>query len=304
MTNQRTRTPRTSRAPRLIGPISATRSGTKPRTIVRRHWVWLPLIAVVIWSATPLLWSLASSFKVRDDFIAIPSPFFPAQPTVNNYVRMMQDDRFWMFAANSMIIAIVSTVLAVSLSTLAAYGFARYAFRWRHILLLLILVPRLVPRVSLIVPVYEIINGLGLINTHLALIIMYTGAATPLATWIMIGFIGAIPKELDEAARVDGANAFQVFLRIVVPLSIPGILTITVMAFRDSWNEFAFALALTTSPEVRTLPYQLFLFKDAVSVVDYGLIQAFTVLTIIPILIIYIRLEKYVVSGLTAGAVK
>lgn len=270
----------------------------------RRLWVWLPLLAIVGWSATPLLWSFAASFKVRDDFVSIPPPFFPPNPTVNNYTRMFGDENFWTYTTNSLFIATVSTVFAVALSTLAAYGFARYAFRWRHMLLLLVLVPRLVPRVSLIVPIYDIVNGLQLINTRTALIIVNTGAALPLAMWIMIGFIGAIPKELDEAAKIDGASTLQIFRRIIIPLSVPGILTIAVMAFRDTWNDFAFVLALTTSPEVRTLPYQLFLFREAVSINDFGLVQAFTVLSIIPILVVYVRLEKYVVSGLTAGAVK
>lgn len=281
------------------------RSAPARSRIAWRSWlVWIPLAVVVLWAAVPLVWSFASSFKGRADFSAIPSPFFPTEPTARGYEELLGSESFWTLAWNSTIVAVISTMLAVTLSSVAAYGFARFAFRWRHVLLLFILIPRLVPRVSLIVPVYELMRSVGLLDTLAGLIIVNTGAAIPLATWIMIGFIGAIPKELDEAARVDGASTRTIFLRIIMPLSIPGLLTVTVLAFRDAWNEFPFALALTKSPDVRTLPYQLFLLKDSVGVTDYGLIQAFTVLSIIPILVIYITFEKYVVGGMTAGAVK
>lgn len=284
-------------------PNNATGVETVKR-FLQRNFIWLPLTFVVAWAGVPLLWSFAASFKTRSDFARVPPPFFPAEPTLSGYSRVLTDSGFWMFTRNSMVIATVSTVIAVALATITAYGFARYAFKWRHVLLLFILLPRLVPRISLIVPVYEIIRAFGILNTHLALIIVYTGSAIPLATWIMIGFIGAIPRDLDEAAKVDGANTWQVFRRIILPLTIPGLLTIGVLAFRDAWNEFPFALALTNSPEVRTLPYQLFLFRDSLGVADYGLIQAFTLLSILPILLIYLKLEKHVVSGLTSGAVK
>jgi ABC-type glycerol-3-phosphate transport system permease component len=274
------------------------------KLIQKRYLIWLPLAFILAWTTVPLLWSFASSFKTRSDFAKVPPPFFPEDPTLSGYTRVLGDAGFWVFTRNSFVIASTSTLIAVALSAITAYGFARYAFKWRHVLLLFILLPRLVPRISLIVPVYEIVRSVGLLNTHLALIIVYTGSAIPLATWIMIGFIGAIPKELDEAAKVDGANSWQVFRRIVLPLTVPGLLTIGVLAFRDAWNEFPFALALTNSPEVRTLPYQLFLFRDSLGVADYGLIQAFTILSILPILLIYLRLEKHVVSGLTSGAVK
>lgn len=272
--------------------------------LVRRFGIWVPLTFVVLWAGVPLLWSFAASFKTRSDFAQVPPPFFPQDPTLSGYARVLTDSGFWMFTRNSFFIATTSTLIAVALSAVTAYGFARYAFRWRHVLLLFILLPRLVPRISLIVPVFDIVRSLGILNTHLALIIVYTGSAIPLATWIMIGFIGAVPRELDEAARVDGANSWQVFGRIILPLTIPGLLTIGVLAFRDAWNEFPFVLALTSSPDVRTLPYQLFLFRDSLGVADYGLIQAFALLSILPILLVYLRLEKHVVSGLTSGAVK
>lgn len=270
----------------------------------KRHLIWLPLALIMLWSVVPLLWSVSSSFKSRLDFSLTPPPFFPTQPTVDAYGRILGDSQFWLFSWNSLVLAVTSTVFAMVISTLAAYGFARFAFRWRHVLLLFFLIPKLVPRVSLISPIYELVQATGMLDTHAALIIIYTGMSIPLSTWIMIGFIGSIPPSLDEAARMDGASTLQVFLRIIVPLSIPGLLTIAVMSFSSAWNEFPFVLALTSSPEIRTLPYQLFLINDSVAIADYAAIQAFALLTIIPIVVIYIRLEKYVVGGLVSGATK
>jgi ABC-type glycerol-3-phosphate transport system permease component len=273
-------------------------------TGITRHLIWLPLALIILWSAVPLVWSIASSFKSQQDFALSPPPFFPTQPTTAAYETVLTDPQFWLFSWNSLVLAVVSTIFAIIISTLAAYGFARYAFAWRHVLLLFFLVPKLVPRVSLISPIYELVQAAGMLDTRTALIIVYTGMALPLSTWIMIGFIGSIPPALDEAARIDGASTFQVFLRIIVPLSIPGLLTIAVMSFSSAWNEFPFVLALTSSPEIRTLPYQLFLLNDSVGIADYAVIQAFALLTIIPIVLIYIRLEKYVVGGLVSGATK
>ena len=270
----------------------------------KRHLIWVPLTAIIIWSAIPLVWSVASSFKSRADFSLSPPPFFPTQPTTSAYSGILGDSEFWRYSANSLTIALSSTILAILVSSLAAYGFARYAFAWRHVLLLFFLIPKLVPRVSLISPIYQMVQSVGMLDTRSALIVVYTGMSIPLATWIMIGFIGSIPRGLDEAAKIDGASVLQVFFRIIVPLSVPGLLTIAVMSFQSAWNEFPFVLALTSSPEIRTLPYELFLMNDSAGIADYAAVQAFALLTIIPILIIYIRLEKYVVGGMTSGAMK
>ena len=269
-----------------------------------RHLIWIPLALIMLWSGVPLLWSVSASFKSRADFSLNPPPFFPVEPTTAAYQMILSQPQFWMFSWNSLILAVISTLLALVISTLAAYGFARYAFGWRHVLLLFFLIPKLVPRVSLIAPIYEMVQGVSLLDTRSALIVIYTGMAIPLSTWIMIGFIGSIPPALDEAARIDGASTMQVFLRIIVPLSVPGLLTVAVMSFSSAWNEFPFVLALTSSPDIRTLPYHLFLLNDSVTIADYAAIQAFALLTIIPIILIYVRLEKYVVGGLVSGATK
>lgn len=265
---------------------------------------WIPLVLAVTWAGLPLLWALLSSFKTPDEYYTIPPTFLPLNPTLDAYERVLTETEFFRYAWNSTILAVTSTVIAVTLSLLAAYGFARYAFAWRHILLLFILIPKLIPRVSLIVPLYDLVQNVGMLDTRVALIIVYAASAIPLATWILIGFVAAVPKDIDEAARMDGAGTLTIIFRFIVPLAIPGLLTVTVLSLRDSWNEFAYVLALSSSDDIRTLPYQLFLLGDTFGLADQGLIQAFALLSIIPLLLVYLWLEKYVVQGLTQGAVK
>ncbi|MEX2540698.1 MAG: carbohydrate ABC transporter permease [Trueperaceae bacterium] len=270
--------------------------------LIRKNLVWIPLAVLVAWSLVPILWSVAASFKTPLE--VYDARWLPESPTLDNYARVLQSDGFWRYFLNSVFLALASTGLAVFVSSLAAYAFARYAFRWRHILLIVILVPRILPRASLIVPLYQMVESVGMLDTYAALIVTYTATAIPLATWILTGFFHAVPIELEEAAAIDGASIWQRIWRIVVPIAVPGMITVGVLSLREAWNEFPFVLALTTSMEKRTLPYQLFLLRDRLGIQDWPLVNAFTILTIIPILILYIAFERRIVSGLTSGALK
>jgi ABC-type glycerol-3-phosphate transport system permease component len=170
--------------------------------------------------------------------------------------------------------------------------------------LLAILIPRIIPRASLIVPLYQLIEGLGLLNTYTALIVTYTSTAIPLGTWILIGFFGNVPPEIEDSAEIDGASVWQRIWRVIVPLALPGMVTVGVLSFRQAWNEFPFVLAFTTSQEMRTLPYQLFLLRDTMGIQDWPLINAFTIVTILPIVILYMLFERRIVSSLTSGSLK
>lgn len=194
--------------------------------------------------------------------------------------------------------------MPLAISILAAYGFARYAFRFRHLLLLLYLVPRIIPRVSLIVPLNSLMSDFGLINTYWVLFITYTASAIPLATWILVGFFGSIPKEIEESATIDGANMWNRLRRVILPIAWPGVVTAGVLCIREAWNEFAFVLALVNETSMRTLPYQLYMLKDSMGVQDYAVYNAFTILTVLPLLVVYLLLERRVVDSIVSGAVK
>ena len=270
---------------------------------LRRNLIWVPLLVLLTWSVVPVLWSLSASLKTPLELYQSPR-LLPEQATLGNYARVLAWPGFWRYLFNSTMLALVSTAFALVISSLAAYGFARYAFRFRHLLLILILVPRILPRASLIVPLYQLVERFGLLDTYAVLVITYTATAIPFATWILTGFFAAVPKELEEAAAMDGATIAQRLWRVVLPIAAPGLITAAVFSLREAWNEFPFALAFTTSMEMRTLPYQLFLLRDSVGIQDWPLMNAFTIVTILPILLLYLRFERYIVSGLTSGALK
>ena len=290
-------TSRAASTSRTVPSRSASRSLLSTRTIV-----WGVLAVLTVWSVLPIVWSLSASLKTP--LTLYTSGLVPTDPTLDNYYRVVTSDGFSTYLWNSFFLAMASTAIALFLSVLAAYGFARYAFRWRHILLLFILVPRILPRASLIIPLYDMVERLNLLDTYTVLVVTYTATAVPMATWILIGFFNAVPRELEEAAAIDGASLWQRIWGVVVPISLPGMVTAGVLSLREAWNEFPFVLAFTTSSDMRTLPYQLFLLRDSMGIQDWPLINAFTITTIIPILALYLIFEKRIVNGLTSGAVK
>lgn len=265
--------------------------------------IGIPLAILVIWTTLPILWAVLSSLKESLE-IYESNTLLPANPNLDGYrtVLAMRGFDAWLF--NSFLVTVVATIVPLALSVLAAYGFARYAFRFRHVLLLLYLIPRIIPRVSLIVPLNSLMSDLGLINTYWVLFITYTASAIPLSTWILVGFFAAIPKEIEESATMDGANMWHRLRRVILPIAWPGVVTAGVLCIREAWNEFAFVLALINETTMRTLPYQLYMLKDSMGVQDYAVYNAFTVLTVLPLLIVYLLLERRVVESIVSGAVK
>ncbi|GAB5373568.1 MAG: carbohydrate ABC transporter permease [Acuticoccus sp.] len=265
--------------------------------------IGVPLAILVIWTATPIVWAVLASLKEPLE-IYESNTLLPADPTFAAYRTVLGMDGFGRWLFNSTLVTIVATIVPLSISILAAYGFARYAFRFRHMLLLLYLIPRIIPRVSLIVPLNSLMSDLGLINTYWVLFITYSASAIPLATWILVGFFAAVPKEIEDAATIDGAGMWARLRRVMIPIAWPGVVTAGVLCIREAWNEFAFVLALVNETAMRTLPYQLYVLKDAMGVQDYAVYNAFTVLTVAPLLIIYLLLERRVVDSIVQGAVK
>jgi ABC-type glycerol-3-phosphate transport system permease component len=178
-------------------------------------------------------------------------------------------------------------------------------FRGRHFLLLFLLLPRLIPSLGLMIPLYRLAADLGALNSRLTLIVVDTGLVAPLAIWLLVGFYQKVPREMEEAASVDGAGMWARMRYIVLPMSLPALITIGVLAFREAWNEFTLVLVLTTEPSTRTLPYELYLSQGGTQgIPNFPQVAAFALLTIVPFILVYMRIERYVVQGITAGSVK
>ncbi len=271
---------------------------------VNKRLYWIPLILLVGWTVFPLLWGFSASFKTYAEVYQVPPQIFPRTLNLRAYEFVLQSRHFFTYVYNSAYLAITSSLIAVFASVLAGYGFAKYKFRFSGILLMLILIPRIIPRASLIIPLFQMMSALGLLNSYAGLMITYTATAIPLNTMVLTGFFRGIPQALEDAASIDGARLWQRIWYIIIPMSLPALVTVSVMSLREAWNEFPFVLALTTSTRMRTLPYQLFMLRDAMGIEDWPVVLAFTTLTIVPILTFYLIFQKKVTSGLVSGAIK
>lgn len=258
---------------------------------------------LLIWTVAPFLVTISVSFKDRAAVFADPS-LIPSSPRLDAYREVLSSESFATSLVNSIIVGLGTTLLTVALAIPAAYAFARFRFQGRHLLLLATLLPRLVPGLGIMVPLYRLAVTFGLLDKRLTLIVIYTGMLLPLVVWLMVGFFQSIPREIEEAANVDGATLWHRLRYIVAPMSAPAIITVGVLAFREAWNEFTLVLVLTTNPATRTLPYELYLMQGIEGIANFPGEAAFTLLTVVPFVLIYSRIERYVVAGVVTGAGK
>jgi ABC-type glycerol-3-phosphate transport system permease component len=269
----------------------------------RRSIGWIVLLILAVWTTFPLLMTLSVSLKTRAAVGTDPG-LIPSNPTLGAYAGVIAQQGFKGAFLNSVLVGFGTSLLTLALAVPAAYAFARYRFRGRHLLLLFTLLPRLIPGLGLMVPLYRLAVALGAIDKLLTLVVAFTGTILPLAVWLLVGFFQQIPRDLEEAANVDGANLFSRVRYIVLPLAVPALIAIGVLAFREAWNEFNLVLGLTSAPGSRTLPYELFLMTQTTGFQNSPGQAAFAIMTIIPFIFVYLRIERFVVGGITSGAVK
>lgn len=284
----------------VASPAKRTRS---PLYYLKKVWVWIPLAFLAIWTIGPVLITISISLKTRGAVFADPG-LIPAQPTLEAYREVITRPGFREAFLNSVIVGFGTALLTLLIAVPAAYAFARYRFRGRHLLLLFTFLPRLIPGLGLMVPLYRLAIAVGALDNRFTLIVVFTGTILPLAVWLLVGFIQQIPRDIEEAGNVDGTTFFQRIRYIVLPLAVPALFTIGVLAFREAWNEFDLVLALTRSTAARTLPYELFLITTGTGLANNPGQAAFAILTLLPFVFVYLRIEKYIVSGLTSGSSK
>jgi len=270
--------------------------------VISRSLAWAALIFVIVWTIAPFLVTISASLKTRGAVFADPS-IIPAAPTLDAYREVLQRPGFRQSFLNSVILGFGTGILTLILAVPAAYAFARFRFRFRHVLLLFVILPRLIPGVALLIPLYRLAVALGVLTSQLPLTVVYSGSRLPLPISLLMGFFQQIAREVEEAATVDGASLWQRQWRIVLPLAMPALITIAVLAFREAWNEFQLPLVLSTSPSARPLPFELYSLQG-LNLANLPGEAAFALLTIIPLALVYIRIEKYVVSGIVSGSGK
>ncbi len=258
----------------------------------------LVLVIVLI----PFFWMFSVSFKPENEPFAIPARLWPDNPTIDNYRSALYPE-FIRYFLNSVIVSVATMVISISLGFLSAYAFERLHFRGRKALLIGVLLAQMFPVVTMIIPIYQVVRQVGLINTYPALILAYLTITLPVSTWMLRGFIHNLPPDLEEAAMVDGCTRLQAFLRIVVPLARPGIVATAVWIAVVTWQEFIFALAFTTTRDMRTVPVGILDFVGQYGI-RYGELMASSVIVSFPVLVIFFFLQRYLVAGLTAGSVR
>ena len=250
----------------------------------------------------PPLWSLLTSLMTDQETTSVPATLLPAHPTLNSYSLALQGD-LGHYYMNSIIVAGLSTLFTMVLATLAAYALARLHFRYKTAALIFILFFSLFPPLIQVIPIYQLLQVLHLLNTLPGLMIPYTVFGLPLAILILIAFFQEVPIELEEAAIVDGLSRLRACVVIVLPLSLAGLLTTAIIVFVGNWNEYLFALNYTSS-NTYTLPVGIVNISQTEFTTNFGVLSAATILSILPLIIFILLLQQRIVSGLTAGALK
>lgn len=269
----------------------------------------LGLYVFVVWF--PIYYIFITSLKPTSAVVNLPVTFLPHEPTISNYVEIFANRPFELYTFNSLVVASVTTVVVVSLGTVSGYTFSRYNFLGNKALLLSIVGARMIPPIALIVPFFQImsqpplVGGLtgSLYDTKIALILTYTFFNLPFAVWIMKNYFDGVPRSLDEQAQVDGCSRWEGFVKVILPVAKPGIAATAILAFIFSWNEFVFALVLTSSEQAQTLPIAVSLFV-ADDFVDWAHLAAGGMIAALPGILFGLFFQRYIVSGLTQGAVK
>jgi multiple sugar transport system permease protein len=258
---------------------------------------------VVLNGFFPALWILLTSLKTETELVSKPITYLPHNPTLQNYVQAFADQPLLKYLLNSLTVAIVATVVSLLVSAFAAYAIARLNLKNRQLILTCIVASSMFPLVTLLVPIFETMRALGLLNTYTALVLPYTVLNLPVCTLVLVSFFQSIPKDLENAAMIDGCTRLGALWRVVVPLAAPGVFTAGILAFVNAWDEFLLALSLNSSASMRTLPVGITLYQGEFTF-PWPIISAALIVAIVPIAVLIAIFQERVVGGLTQGGLK
>lgn len=279
------------------------KSGKKFRNEVLLYVVCIIIIIVVL---APLLWVGISSFKSITDVQKVPIEYIPRNPTIDTYKFIFFDPRFgnWeKYIFNSLKISIITTIVVTAAASLAGYAFSRFRFKGASFMLILLLITQMFPGPSILIPIYRIIEKLGLLDTHAAIILVDIMFTLPFAVWLSIGNFENIPIELEEAAYIDGCSPLKAFFRVILPISKIGLVSVAMYTFLLAWAEYIFSLIILSTKLKKTVSLQLGSMASEINIV-WNEIGAATVVVSIPLLVFFLWAQKYFVKGMVAGSIK
>jgi multiple sugar transport system permease protein len=276
---------------------------TRIKTLLHNLFVFfLPLVILLVFLLFPFYWTFVTSVKPTAELYQAKVTYWPQSFTWASYAKLFGEFRFIKPMINSFTVALSTTIITLVVATLAAYAFSRFEFKGKRIFMVLFLTNNMFPTVLLLIPLYAIMRKMGLLYTPNSLILAYTTFTIPFSIWLLNGYLNDLPSSLEEAAMVDGANRRQAFIKIIMPILIPGMVATGVYVFMQAWNEYTFAVMFTNERN-RTIPVAL---KNLIGQlgVQWDLLTAGGIITIIPVCIMFFFAQKRLVEGLTAGAVK
>ncbi len=264
-------------------------------------YVYLSILA--IFASFPLLWLLICSLKESGDLLSNPTSLIPEKITFANYYNVLFNLQLGINIKNSLIVSLSTTLIATVISALAAYGIVRFFPKLGNIMSKFLIMTYMFPAIVLVIPYAVVMGKLGLTNTRLGLILVYLSFNVPYAVWLLVGFFKTVPIGIEEAARIDGANRIQTFIKVVLPLVAPGLVATAIYMFINAWNEFLYALILTSSSDITTLSIKLHTMQGA-DVLNWGDMMAACMVVVVPSVAFFSFIQKYIAGGMTEGAVK
>jgi multiple sugar transport system permease protein len=265
--------------------------------------IYVGAVAILLWSAGPFLWQFSTSLQL-DRALTAPSPsLLPNPVTWEHYANIFIVKSFQLYVVNSIIVAAATTLLCLAFGALAAFSLSRLNVRGRFGVLGVILSVSMFPQIAIVGPLYLIASDLDLLDTYAGLVITYLALGLPLVIWVLFGYFDTIPREIDEAARIDGIGPIGLLLRLILPMSLPGLVTTGLLAFISAWNEFMFALAFTSNIGHQTIPVGIANFTN-LYYVPWGDIAAASVVVTVPLIALVLVFQRHIIEGLTQGAVK
>jgi multiple sugar transport system permease protein len=272
-------------------------------TILPKALIWVFLILVCIYCLIPFAWMLSTSLKTEAEAFRIPPTWIPLEPTIDSYIGIWVRKNFGIYFLNSTVISLATAVLSTFFGALAGYGFSRFFFRGRKFLIGFFLATQMLPGVLLVGPYFKILSRLGLYDTRTGLIIAFLTICLPFSTWMMKGFIDKVPLELDQSAMVDGCSRIGLFFKIVLPIVAPGMVATILFAFLLAWGDLLWALCLTSSENMITVTLGIARTVGEFRII-WPMLMAGSLVGGMPAILLYIFLQRLLVQGLTAGAVK
>ncbi len=281
--------------------LIANRVGKATRTVL--------VVVLLLLVLMPIYWMFFTAFKVQDEIFVMPPTILPQNPTFQNFNdilfgKVASAIPFLTYFRNSLIVCTLTVICTVLFATPAAYAFSRVPFKGKRTLIYFVLISQMLPQVLILIPLYRTFMKLGLLSTYPGLILPYLMFTLPFSIWMLKGYFDTIPRELDEAAKVDGCTRMQAMLKVILPNVTPGLTAVAIVGFIQSWDEFIIALTIMDKNEMRTLPVGIIQSFVGEFSIKWGDMMAASVITSIPVIVLFVFLSKYLIGGLIAGAVK